>query len=540
MRVIIAEDEQHVLHGLRTMIGWNQLGFTEIDTAKNGLIAWEKFQSHVPDLIVSDVCMPKLSGLEFIRKVRNVNPTVPVIVLSGYGEFSYAQEAIHLGVTRYIMKPTVYTEIETEIRNVMEELLSIRKRHDRLAELQDQMERQLPVMREYFLHKMITSGLVIEETQRHILDFYQLDPHLFRNGIVISLKVHRAENIKMRLEKDWQLYKFACANVAEEIVSDVGIGYVLPFDHDRLPVLLCGNNPERLVSDAIKVTKETMNKIETFLNLNTNAGIGCVYPDVQQYPLSCKESVEMLALSELEGYNQMLYAGDTGDTFPDWPQYPHELAGTVSYWLQEHEMVPFETVWNDVERVLIRGKHVPFAYLQTVCSGIVTNVLIELLQAVPTLTEQIQPLATLQELQKQNTGQRLKEWMRNQLEHIYMLSIQHLSNGKSLSYVDYVKKQVAEHYNEEISFARLAKELNLSRNYLSNIFKRETGTSFVSYLTRFRINKAKEFLITNHYKVYEVAQMVGYPNAAYFSRMFKQVTDMSPLEYSLGAVHKQT
>ena len=121
--------------------------------------------------------------------------------------------------------------------------------------------------------------------------------------------------------------------------------------------------------------------------------------------------------------------------------------------------------------------------------------------------------------------------MRKRLEELLQGLRRFILERSESPHVAKVKRIVVQHYHEQILFGRLAEEMNISRNYLSMIFKKETGVSFMTYLTNYRIGKAKELLLQKRYMVYEIAQLTGYQDAAYFSRIFKHVTGMTPVEY---------
>ena len=137
----------------------------------------------------------------------------------------------------------------------------------------------------------------------------------------------------------------------------------------------------------------------------------------------------------------------------------------------------------------------------------------------------------LDSMQQAQTVKSLMEAMRQRLGEL-LQGLQRFSMEQSESpHVAKIKRIVARHYHEQILFGRLAEEMNISRNYLSMMFKKETGVSFMTYLTNHRIGKAKELLLQRRHMVYEIAEMTGYQDAAYFSRMFKHVTGMTPVEY---------
>lgn len=535
MKVLIVEDERHVLHGLSVMIGWERLGFDRVFTAENGLLGWECFLRERPDLVLSDVYMPKMNGLELIKRIRGIDASVPVVILSGYGDFAYAQEAIALGVSRYIMKPSVYTEIERELQDIVAEINRSRHQEQLFRETQAELDRHLPVLREHFLYQLISGGMRQEEIGPRIRDFYRLDDTIARFGIVLTLRPHRTEEERTRTESDWQLYKFACSNIAEEVVRNRGAGYVLRYVDDRLPILLCGPARDELARRARQAAEDIVRCIGDYLDLNANVGIGGVYSGTLPYSASYHESLEMLSLGETEGYNQIFFIEDNPSLSAEWHQYPLDRIRLLAQALIQRDSAMLGVIWGEMRQQLVRGRDAPLSYSQTLCGGIITNLMLHLLEAEPGLSDKFEPMSIFRDMQRQTSPHSLYDWMRAQLDRLLALYDMQLNDRRACSYVEYVKSYIAEHYREPISFAELANTLGLARNYLSNLFTRETGISFVSYLAKYRIDKAKELLLANKYKSYQVAEMVGYQDPAYFSRMFKQITDMSPMEFCMKA-----
>jgi len=536
MRVLIVEDEPHVLDGLTTVIRWALLGFDEVDTACDGQEGWEKYLQQPPDLLLTDVYMPKLDGIALIRRIREHGGDVQAVILSGYSEFAYAQQAIELGVTRYMMKPAFHLEIEKEIGDIVREIEASRQRLHRIEEMREQLERHLPVMREHWVHKLATEGIGREAIDGRLPEFYGLDDSIVRHAAVVAVKLHRPK-AKARAEKDWQLYQFACMNIAEEIAGELGRGCVLRCADDVLPVLFFGDDPVELLSRASAAADAFIRSIVEYLLMEVSVGIGRPYADTRQYPLSYKEAREMARLSELEGHNLVLYAGDAGAAVPDYPQYPLERTGLLVEALLRGDREQMDSIWKGMEKQLSSGHNAPLSQLQTMCAGILSQLLMQLPDKAPFLAEDIRLFERLQELQQLRQPDELYGWMREQLERLRLLIADRASDRDSQSYVEFVKAYVAEHYREPVSFAELARMLHLSRNYLSNLFTRRTGSSFISYLTAYRIERAKALLAANKYKAYEVAEMVGYQDPGYFSRMFKQMTDCSPTEFMATALH---
>jgi YesN/AraC family two-component response regulator len=190
--------------------------------------------------------------------------------------------------------------------------------------------------------------------------------------------------------------------------------------------------------------------------------------------------------------------------------------------------------WDDIERMLLNGNGRSIKYMKILCISVVNNLVLHAMKEDTSTVELGQLAQFLQSIQSSQTQHGLMERVRAILTQLLEILDLKYNNVKQHSYVQHVKQKVAEHYQYNISFTQIANELHLSRNYLSSLFKRETGVSFSNYLTLYRIEKAKEMMNLHRYMIYEVSEMVGYSDPAYFSRVFKNVTGISPTDYTFG------
>jgi two-component system response regulator YesN len=533
MKVLLVDDDVYVLNGLKNMISWGRLGIAQVFTAKDGEDAWEQYQSMKPDLLVTDVYMPRKNGLELIKDIRKVDAQLPVVILSGYGEFDYAKEAIHLNVAQYILKPAVFIEIENVLRDVLSKKDASDKKEQYFHGLQSHLEQSVPILREQFLFDMLTVGLKEHDISDKKNIFLQVERPVFEGGMVMSLLIHREGNKKTDLERDWQLYKFAAYNIAKEIVTAAGSGYVLRYMEDRLPILLFGDK-EETYQKAQRIANELMENIGNYLELNTNIGLGEWYEKFTSYPISHKESRDVLAMVEYEGYQKVFNAAEIRE-FPHdiWPTFPLDEINQLTEALIQLDYDLVMNHWQQIEQKLLSGKGT-LKFAKTLCASIINNIVLRTIQEDPASLEMIQLSQFLERIQStQNTATLMLE-IREILQRLHAILDQKYNMGKQHAYVQYLKKAIAEQYHHNISFSQLADDLHVTRNYLSSLFKRETGDGFSNYLTAYRIEKAKELMKPQRYMIYEISEMVGYSDPAYFSRVFKTTTGISPTDYALG------
>lgn len=532
MRILIVDDESHVTEGLQTMIDWQLLGVCHVDAASNGVEAWESFQRNKPDLLLTDVAMPRMNGLELAGKVRRADSEIPIVMLSGYDDFEYAREAIHLHVSRYILKPTVFTEIQEVLKEVIVEMEAGRKQQKYTKDFLEHIKQSLPILREQFLFDMITSGKRGSDSSENQLQFYEIDNSLTEGGLVLSLMLYRADSERLSSEKDWQMYKHSALNIAQEIVSSSpGVNYVLRYIEDRLPILCLDAVKENAVSRAYEIASQLMKNITVYLGIDSNVGIGRWYGSISNYPLSHKESSETLKYIEYEGYQNIGYAEEIKDLSVGWPDYPLEQVRLMCEAVQQYDTAEAMERWAEIEnRLMTPGASVHF--VQTACVSTISRLQLELGADGDALLDMLVSLTVIQEILKCRSKGSMLALVRETLTQLLEKARLQYGSNQDTGHVSKIIQYIEGHYHESISFAELAKQLYVTRNYLSYLFKRETGISYIAYLTRFRIERSKELLKTNQYMIYEISEKVGYSDPAYFSRVFKNVTGMSPLEYA--------
>lgn len=531
MKAFIIDDEMHVLEGLKTGISWEALGVREVFAFQRASAALGAYREARPDFVITDITMPGMSGLELIRAIREEDKDTPIIILTGYDDFEFAKEAVHLNVSKYLLKPSVPTEIEFVIHEVVDELTINRKKKQYMEEYLRLEAYRKSSMREQFLMDLIQSGIARRNLVPDKLKLYGLDASILESGRVACIKIVRREDGKIS-EQDWLLYKFAVDNIAREILNRHDHCHVLRFTDDRLPVIMSGGDPEALKRKAEERLGEVIDKITQYLNLESYAGIGGICRNPTQYAASYRDAVEAVEYLEQEGDQRTISIEDIPNNPLEWPAYPMEEIKAIGETFVRRGGEDLELHWTGIEHYLKR-KDVPFCYVQTVCIAVLNQVLQKIIELNKEIMEIKQLGLMISDMQEQRTKDNLIQWTWQQLEQLRNKLKERTTGQRTNSYVEHLIDHVEKFYAEPISFAELARQLHLTRHYLSYLFKKETGVSFRQYLTQYRIEKAKELLLSNEYLVYEVGEKVGYQDPAYFSRIFRQIADMSPIEYAM-------
>lgn len=529
MRILIADDEEYIREGLKGSIPWDELGISEIDLAKDGAEAMEYYAQYNHDIVITDILMPKVDGLTLIKRIREQNGRVPIIILSAYDHFQYAKEAVHLNVSQYILKPIMIAEIVRVVREVAAELETIRKSQQYQQGFLRKLQDMLPLMKEKYLYDLLVMPGSIKDELPQQVEFYQIDPMILQGGFVATLQIFRPDNGKVDSEKDWQIFKYAVNNIVQEILSEHPHCIALQYVDNKIPVLFFGRGGREMERKALEACQRIIECINMYLQLESNIGIGRWYASAKSFSYSFKESCEALNYGEFEGFGRIDTFVGIGELRMNSHSYPLECVDNIAEAIKGRDGDTAWREWDNLQSALL-AESSSLAMAKTAYT-ILFSRLSMLFEPYAESCRELN-VNVFRDIHRQQTKLRLISCVK-QIFHglVRELCRENDAEGRC-SYSEYIKRYVDEHYHEDISFSQLAKELFLSRNYLSYVFKRDTGDSFVNYLIKYRIEKAKQLMrSTNNLMIKEIAVMVGYQDSAYFSRIFKTVTGQNPSEF---------
>lgn len=536
-KALIVDDEVEIRDGMIRKLDWNSLGFEVAASAENGLEALELVEQVKPDVIMTDIKMPFMDGLEFIEKAVEILPTVKIIVFSGFDDFEYAQKAIRLNVEEYMLKPISAVQMA-------ETLLELKKKMDR--EIQERMDIDLlrnsyiesyPIMREQLLAGMLERKVSQEQIVQKAKQ-YQIDAEKGCRTVVL-IGVDREPLIEMEEKQKSAFYgreeliPLAIRQIMEKvllrfhkaeclIMGDYVTGIVRLAGKGQISILM--NEVNEICRESYAVTGK-----------ETAAGIGGIVQSLEEISYSYKEAANALEYSILRGCSQdnlSVYIKDVE---------PENLSDRLQFSEVEERSFFIAIKTGDAEKIRMQTSQffdkleqsrLPYYYYQTHIFELFTLAMrqanayqIDIKDVFGKDTNYVSTLFGLHSLIQ------IKEWfIRGFTELGQTISNERLNTGKSL--ISKAKTYVEEHFTDpSLSVEHLCAELHVSPAYFSTVFKKETGNSFVSYLTDMRLQEAIRLLDTTPDKTYVIASKVGYTEPNYFSYVFKKKFGVAPSRY---------
>lgn len=507
--VYLVDDQEIIVHSLEKIIDWSSFGFQVEGMFYNGLEAYEAIINKEPDLLLVDIKMPKMNGLELIKRIKEENHNIKIIILSAYGEFDYAREAIKLGVFGYLLKPLDEDELEKQLVQIKEKL-----DEDNLSIKNSQM---FELMEDYIsnIHSKIFKRMVDEKTTTKEL-----------------------KNIfgKLGLNFKKSNYIFMVAHIIENKSKDERAATELNLIHEL-------NETLHLFDEACS------------FYLNTNK-ILCMIKDEKNrmHPISkrmlVKKIDEQLKRLSLKGSFTIVSVNADEQNIKEVLKKIYRLSHLYFYnqkriiLLEQNELTleikNFEIKNQQViiEKILLASSYEELNELSKVFERIrnENNYDTEQIYNVfDNLLDQVEKELASRHLTFINRGSIRHNLtlcdMENYIKYVIELYIETLKQKDDSTYiVDLAKQYAKEHLKEEISLEKIEGELNISRNYFCCLFKETTGETFWDYITRIRVEKAKELLSTGM-KNYEITLEVGYENPSYLSKVFKKYVGLTPTQY---------
>ncbi|ULL13944.1 response regulator [Paenibacillus sp. H1-7] len=539
-RLLLVEDEEEVRESVIHEIDWAGCGFEVVDTAENGKEAAELFEKWMPDVVVTDIRMPFMDGLQLSEWIRSKYPTTRIIILTGFDEFEYAQKAVKMHIDEYVLKPFSSQELINALVKVKRLIDEETSRRENVQTLQEHYRQSLPVLREVFLGSLINRKLPKAEIEEKSLNY---NIRLLGEGYVVSVlsmdnpeageqALARGMSQSLKYSKDNELKLFAVLNISEEIVNKYGLGIV--FIHGGNLVLLTvadHEDRETIMKCTLTVLEEIRQSIEKYLKLSVTTGVGTVTADIANVSYSYKDAVLALDYRLILGNNRIICIDDVEQRMLEKLRFDelkeHALIRCIKVGTLQEMKELVDDLFHGIADTPVSFKDYQI-YLLEMLTAILKAAKDSNVDLDTALGSAFHPFA---EIHKLTNPQEAKQWIADLCTRMMTRIVtERQSSYKSL--IDKAKEYVQGHYQEsDISIQKVCGHLHISAGYFSGIFKKETKMTFVNYLMHIRMEAAKELLRTTDMKTFEIAEKVGYAEPNYFSFSFRKHVGVSPKEY---------
>lgn len=528
-RILICDDEGIVRQSLQFMIQKTFGEECEMEFARNGRTAIELAESFHPDIVLMDIQMPGINGIEAMEEIRGEDKHVVFIVLTAYDKFEYTQRSIDIGVFSYLTKPINKDVLTETLRRAMKKVKERREKARNDLRIKEKLEAVIPMIEGGFVYSVLMEGNRKEEyaAYRDLLNIEEDSGYVM--VIECGDELHKGELTNtvgsgIKLQKHFMVFR--------DTVKEATGGIVGALMANKVIVLVPSHDvKEEYGQRVMKIenTRSLLRKLEQQTELKFKAGIGTVkiWKDMGESYQEALESVQQTV-------GKVIHAKDINTSCGYADDYPVELEkllfdavkagdidGTRLYggkymdWMQSYEPELKSVVRLKAMEFVLFAEHI--AYLQ----GGITEYHFEDREGYMEL------------LLSFHTYQELRRWFLRKLDE----SVCHIARKQQVktdSVVVHAKNYISQHFKKELSLEEMAREIGISPYYLSKLFKETEGIGYIEYTTKLRMDFAKEQLASTDKSIKEICRDAGYQDPNYFSRIFKKWTGMTPTEFREG------
>lgn len=524
-KVILVDDERVILEGLRHIIKWEEHGLEIVAEALNGVQALEILENTPANILLTDIRMPEMDGLELIRRIKQKGLDIKFVILSGYNDFCYVKEGAKLGIENYILKPINEDELSLTLLNIVEKIeLELHKKIKTKADD--------GILRDNILYRWISNQININDLEERAS---LLDINLSYNTYIVCLvRVVQPQGIS--LGQDTGLLRFAVQNICKETIGSYGNGITFNDHNGEIVLLFSGSTADVDKEKVCEILVSCISNIKTFLKTEVFISVG---------------SSESSSTSVYKSYENAKSLMEYSLIFPPGTLFDYEkikkniedqqIAFEVDFGKFKNLIISkdLELTCDFIDDIYTRLTHksgVTPAFLQNISTEFlfnICNIARDLKIDTNTLINYSDNLFSSIFIMDKSMD--ISNWLKELATKI-ILDLKQVDENlnplvrRVLNYIDL-------NYFKDISLKTLSSLFSVNSAYLGQLFKNDVGEMFSLYLNKVRIEKAKELLNKTDLNAKEVSIKVGYSNENHFYNTFRKLTGKYPTEYKRSLVH---
>ena len=517
-KVLIVDDEYFIGKLIYKLVDWDSKSLECADILDNGEDAIDYIKSNTPDIVITDIRMPGISGLDLIRETRDISNKIQYIIISGYREFEYAREAMKYGIDHYVLKPINKDDLNEALDDVINILNEIENKEVAEKRLIETVENS----------KKIIKASILKD----IIEDNDYDNSIFMNK---DLRLFRAINIKLDYESIEQVYKkqdiITVGRVADIVnkILETNVGEVIGCNKEFMNIFFLFNYSMDEAKSIRGILNTILSKINEYLigfeRYRATVGVGSEKSKLNDIKISINEAHYMIKKRLSIGINRVIYFDDINkenlsDKYVDiMNEYDDELKRSI----ESFNIEKIKYILSDIFRKIADGQNEDIVYqIYERVYGLFKDYSDEKIdKEYRDILSILKSCCNLSDCKKV-----ILKYMSDCLEHI-----KNKSEGQVLKPIRTMISYIKDNYREKITIEDMAEIVDLNPVYLGSLFKKEIGLNFSSYLIKVRIDAAKSLLVETNYTIAAIGSEVGYKDTRYFSQLFEKTVGIKPALY---------
>lgn len=525
--LIIVDDEMTIRKGLSQEFDWSAYDIELVGQASNGKDGLALAKMVQPDIIITDIKMPIMSGLDMSKEITEKLPNTKIIFLTGYSDFNYAKQALSLKAVEYLLKPVNFTELANIIKEICSQIRQQKDNQEKRENEERYFKQALPYLRARILTQFANEQISFD-------DFYNKAKEL---SIPVSKNTYSVgfiqfDDLMRNLELSSLYQRNFCdllINKTVDLYFSSQTEYSIAYFDSKLFLLIATNDEEENIE---KFWHKLKNSISEQLKATVSIGVSTYFKDSLYMGKALYEAsaaLELRVKSEEES-SVINFEGPLANIIPIISISSNEEKTLLEY-LRHSDTQKVEQFLDMLIDKYIT-KILPQKSREQFCISLIRLVVREGSQFGLTLKDLIGENRNIYlEMENQSSLEHLKEW----LQELFSLMSTTLSLRESSAPPTIITVSMAwakEHYYQPLSVSEIAERMKVTANYFSRLFKKWTGVNFVEWLNSYRIEEAKrQLLYEPDKKIYEIANDTGFNDYKYFAYIFKKYIGCTPQSY---------
>ncbi|MBP1964940.1 response regulator [Paenibacillus aceris] len=519
IKMIVVDDEVWVRERLIHTIEWDQLGIEVVDEANCGKEALDKALQVEPDIILTDIRMPNMDGLDLIQSLRDRQIRTKVIIISGYSDFEYAQKALSLGAFDYILKPVEDHDLLHVVGKCLEQIQSEKKKEELLHKADEQVNKRLPMLKEMLFANLINGRVQNEQEVLAALSDFQVEhSNLNHFCVIFHFKEWKEDGIHL----DAEFKQFVIGNLIGDILQELKCKTITFIHADEVVAIVSSDQETEYLKHQLE-SAAFSHMLYKIFGCPVEVGYGGCCSNIIDISSSYRQAKQSLLLSGFLNQERITLQAISTKTEKN-KQYDIEgLVNSVKLGDKESVVMHLDQLFVNKPMNLIEFK---FIYFQIISA--ITRTVIDGNRSLDDVSRfSLQFFELLQ--RSQDVGE-IRQLFEEALFKI-MAYLNKTQTKKKRKVIEKIVEYMQEHYNESINLNTVAEAFFMNASYLSKIFKDDMDVSFSKYVMEYRVEKAIELMKDPTKKIYEIASNVGYDDVQYFTKMFKAIKGVTPVQY---------
>lgn len=531
-RILLVDDEEEVRKSMIKKIDWKNAGFQVAGDAENGEEAMEIIEASEPDVVLTDIRMPYMDGLSLAERIRQRYPSTKVVIFSGYDDFEYAQRAIKLNVTEYILKPVNVEELTSILKRIKTNLDEEIEEKRNLSRLRESYRKSLPIIREQFFNDLVHKSLPMEIIESKLKE-YDIPIWGARKWMIGAVDVEKGEigENAISLHREQELIPISVMQIVKEKLEDYCRFALFRSSSEADMVIFAALDQDNSTTGLIDLFGDICKEIKKILEVSVTIGIGHSITGLLEAGKGYQSAIDALGYKAIAGKGSTIYINDMEPVGSGKLEFDSVTEADL---ISAIKFGPLEKLQWAVKRITekLQSARVHSRQQQVYMFGVVNSVIQMIQQYDLALNEILDGEPAYMEIfDKLQKKEEFGQW----LLKIAIKMNQAINQERDMTtrqVIQEAKQYIMDHYQDpDLSVEMICRHLHMSPAYFSTMFKKETGQAYIAYLTDLRLNKAVELLNKTDDKTYVIASKVGYQEQNYFSYVFKKKFGVSPTKF---------